>query len=386
MKTVCFVAPRFPYPENGGDVALLNDIMQYFKNIGWRVILLACYTSSQSDLVLQKYENVDEIYGVRLRKPIIIWNCALSFLQRKPIQCGYYYSQTLKKTLQLINERIHPDLFVCHLARMVPVFLKCKIVDNVIVQMTDILSDTYSMSASSQGAGLKKIIYKYEKKPMYKLENKIINDFNKVVLVSERDCNRFSGKKNVVFHNNGIRSIRASDNYDSNKIVLSGHLNTLQNIDSIVYFVNDIFPLILESIPQAVLYLVGADPTKKIEDLASSHIKITGRVDSIQDFINNAAINVAPIRVASGIQNKVIQAMASGVPNVLTSLPASGIPQLVSGVNCYIEDDPRLFANRCVELMTTQEKRMEFSRKALEIARKEYYWDIHLQGYEKFPS
>ena len=65
---VCVLAPRFPYPENGGDVVLINDIMQYFKDIGYDVILLSYYEQGQVCYISRHYKNIDKIIAIKRNK------------------------------------------------------------------------------------------------------------------------------------------------------------------------------------------------------------------------------------------------------------------------------------------------------------------------------
>lgn len=384
---VCLVVPRFPFPENGGDVVLLNDIMHYFKDIGYEVILLSYVERGQFFPARKEFFNfIDKIYPIKRSKFSSILYSFLFFLKRKPIQCGYYYSEKMVKELCEISQSEHPDLYVCHLIRMIPVFKKAGISKNVIVQMSDVLSKTYRLSKKSKGSFLKKIIYKIEEKPTERFEQKAVRDYQKVVLVSENDKNYFGNNPHVFYHNNGIRQIIKSENYNRNKIVFVGNMRTLQNVDGCLYFVNDIFPLILVENQNAVLYIVGSSPNEKIVSLESEHIHVTGYVDSVEESIKDASVSVAPIRVAAGIQNKVLISMACNVPVVLSSLIAKGIPQLENGKNCFVEDSPDLFARHCISLMNNEVLRSGITENASKMIKENYFWNIHLKDYEKFQS
>lgn len=382
-KKVCILAPRFPYPENGGDVVLLNDIIQYFKNIGYEVILVSYYEKYQTEEVKTKEDNECRFISIKRSKIVSLFYGLLFMMYGKPIQCGYYYSKKMVKILKKIEECERPDLYVCHLIRMVPIFNTCNIKDNVIVQMSDVLSKTYEMSNKSTGSFLKRIIYNLEEKPVRNYEHYVVNNFLKVVLVSQYDCDYFGKKKNIYYHNNGIRNIVYEPKYDENKIVLIGNMRTLQNIDCCLYFVKQIYPLILKNKPRTKLYIVGASPSKKILELECENIIVTGYVESVQDFIKDAVLSVAPLRVAAGIQNKVLISMASGVPVVMTSLTAKGIPELKHENNCIIEDDPVRFAQECIKIMVCNNVRNQISQNAIQMVRDNYFWDLHLQGYEK---
>lgn len=383
-KIVCFVTPRFPYPENGGDVVLLNDLMRYFKSIGYSVLDLTYYEEDQKELIKKKYSNIDKIYPIKRFGIKSVFYALRFFVSGKPIQCGYYYSEDMVRELKTIEEGIHPDLYVCHLIRMVPIFLKAGIKNNVIVQMSDVLSKTYILSKKSKGSLAKRLIYSVEQKPVEKYEHFIANTFNKVVLVSQKDCNYFGNNPHIYYHNNGIRSIEKTEQIDKNKIVFVGNMRTLQNVDGCLYFANEIFPQILKQKPSMRLHIVGASPSKKVLELQSDNVIVTGFVDSIQDYIKDAVVSVAPIRVAAGIQNKVLISMASNVPVVMSSLIADGIPETINDFNCVIEDNPKKFADKCIQIIENDEYRREITGHATELVKNHYFWNIHLEGYEKW--
>jgi len=366
-RKVCVLAPRFPYPENGGDVVLINDIMQYFKDIGYDVILLSYYEQGQVCYISRHYKNIDKIIAIKRNKFSSFFYSLFFFLLRKPIQCGYYFSKKMQQALSLVNEKYCPDLYVCHLLRMLPHFEALGIRENVIVQMTDILSDTYSLSKAANRSLMKKLIYKLERLPMKRYEDYVVHTYPKVVLVSEKDKNRYCNIPSVCCHNNGIREVMIADRVDTNKIVFVGNMRTLQNIDACIYFINRIFPKILLKNSSVILHIVGADPSRAIFNLQNTNIKVTGYVENVTKYIQDAVVSVAPIRVASGIQNKVLISMAAHVPVVLSSLISGGVPELINKVNCFIEDDPDIFAQRVVDLMSNPKMRNDFADKAMDI-------------------
>ena len=116
-------------------------------------------------------------------------------------------------------------------------------------------------------------------------------------------------------------------------------------------FVHDIFPLIKKVMPAVKFYIVGSLPPPSIQALASNDIFVTGFVDDIEAEIQKSALIVAPVRVAAGIQNKVLQAMACGGPVVLTDLLCPAIPQLQDGLNCAVAHAEEDFSKACINLL-----------------------------------
>jgi glycosyltransferase involved in cell wall biosynthesis len=188
----------------------------------------------------------------------------------------------------------------------------------------------------------------------------------------------------IFVHTNGIRCLRDINlEYDKNKIVFIGNMRTLQNQDAVGYFAHDIFPAVKEQMPDTVFYIIGAEPPPFIEKLSDGkNIIVSGFVESVEDAIKDAAVSAAPIRIAAGIQNKVLVSMACGVPVVLTSLVAGGIPELMTNKNCLVADEKEGFAQSVILLLQNNIIRNTIAKAGYNLMREKYSWDKVLRDYE----
>ncbi|GHU94255.1 hypothetical protein FACS189479_06770 [Spirochaetia bacterium] len=191
--------------------------------------------------------------------------------------------------------------------------------------------------------------------------------------------------KSLYVYTNGIRCLpEIQDKYDMKKIVFVGNMRTLQNQDAVQFFIDDIFPLVKKVIPQAVFHIIGAEPPLDIQKMADGkNIIVSGFVNSIEDEIKDAAVAVAPVRIAAGIQNKVLISMACGIPVVLTSLISVGIPELASTKNCIIADEKADFANAIISFMQHKDMRNSIGKAGYDMVKTEYSWNKRLNGYEE---
>jgi glycosyltransferase involved in cell wall biosynthesis len=172
--------------------------------------------------------------------------------------------------------------------------------------------------------------------------------------------------------------------YDANKIVFIGNMRTLQNQDAARFFAADIFTIIKQAIPSAMFYIIGAEPPAHIKNLADGkNIVVSGFVKSVEDEIKNAAVSVAPVRIAAGIQNKVLVSMACGIPVVLTSIITDAIPELISGENCLIADKTEDFANACITLIQNKSIHNSIAKNGYNLMKYSYSWNKRLEGYER---
>jgi glycosyltransferase involved in cell wall biosynthesis len=275
---------------------------------------------------------------------------------------------------------------------MVPFLENANLQEKSIIEMTDALSKTYALATGAKGNTLLRNVYKIEKHLIAKYEKFVIRHYPKVVLVSQSDIDFLSSNMKgrhteaLELHANGVEYLSENTNHtDTKKICFIGHMQSLQNQDAVIHFVNDIFPLILAKKPDMKFYVVGAHPPKSILKLDNGkNIFVTGFVEDLNKFVANSCIAVAPVQIAAGIQNKVLVALANGIPVVLTSLIAKAIPELHDGENCFIRDDSQSFADSCIELLNNQQLRTNIREQGHKMVIDHYSWEEKLKGYEVF--
>ena len=384
---ICILTPRFPYPQFGGDALRINEIARHLKHRGHTLTLVSLSDEAQPP-VEQARKLYDKVFFVKRNKVMSLLVGAFNFLLGKPIQCGYYSSGAYRKLLREVIRTEKPDLYLSHLLRMVPYLSELHLEQKSIIEMTDALSKTYILSSKAQGVGLLKYVYQLEQKLIARYEKYVTTHYPKVVLVSQADIdylkqNIQGDTSSLALHSNGVGYIEnISTAYDADKICFMGNMRSMQNQDAAIYFANEIFPLIKQKRPTAKFYIVGSLPPANIQALESDDIIITGFVDDLEGFLQDASLLVAPIRVAAGIQNKVLVGMGCAVPVVLTSLISHAIPELTDGDNCLIRDGEQPFADACLRLMSDPSLRNSMAQHGYEMVKKHYSWKEKLRGYE----
>jgi glycosyltransferase involved in cell wall biosynthesis len=123
------------------------------------------------------------------------------------------------------------------------------------------------------------------------------------------------------------------------------------NVDAIVYFGKEIFPLIERQIPDARLFVVGSSPPVAVQHLGRGNIEVLGFVRDLTPVFEASAISIAPLRYGGGLKGKICEAMANGLPVVSTSVGAEGF-DLTPGENIMVGDTPESFAEAVVRLIT----------------------------------
>jgi glycosyltransferase involved in cell wall biosynthesis len=138
------------------------------------------------------------------------------------------------------------------------------------------------------------------------------------------------------------------------------------NADAVIYFAEEIFPLVQKTHPELRFLIVGRDPTSAVRNLARRPgVVVTGGVPDVHSYLAGAAVTVAPFRIAQGVQNKVLEALVAGVPVVLTSRPARAVGGPAAEI-LNVADSPEEFAGMVQSVLENP----EFRRRSMQAAPK----------------
>jgi glycosyltransferase involved in cell wall biosynthesis len=166
------------------------------------------------------------------------------------------------------------------------------------------------------------------------------------------------------------------------RIVFTGSMNWPPNEDAAEHFARNIMPAVRSRIPDATFWIVGADPSPRVRNLASiAGVNVTGTVADIRPWIWSAAVYASPLRFGLGVKNKILEAMACGAAIVATTRSLSGTP-LVDGRDAMVADDATKFADAVVRLLSDSELRNSLAREARRKAETEYSWGSITSAFE----
>ena len=157
-------------------------------------------------------------------------------------------------------------------------------------------------------------------------------------------------------------------------LVFTGQMDYRPNIDAVTWFARDILPLVRQRYP-ARFAIVGRAPTAAVEALASDHVTVTGAVDDVRGWLAAADVCVAPLKLARGIQNKVLEAMAMARPVVASAAAAEGIDHADTVRVATTAQD---FADRICELFEAPEAAATLGQSARAQVIRRYGWDARL--------
>ncbi len=161
-------------------------------------------------------------------------------------------------------------------------------------------------------------------------------------------------------------------------LVFTGMMDYWPNIDAVEWFCRDILPAIGQRVPDARVWIVGARPTAAVQQLArSGQVAVTGRVPDVRPYLRHATLAIAPLRVARGIQNKVLEAMAMAKPVVATPAAFEGI-EACSGDELVVADGSESFADAVATLLGNEQRRLLLGTAARRRMVGAYAWSSRL--------
>jgi len=167
------------------------------------------------------------------------------------------------------------------------------------------------------------------------------------------------------------------------RLVFVGAFQHLPNVEAMIYFCREIFPLIRKQVPEASLAIVGSKPSPEIVDLAENPgIEVTGYVQDIRPYMASASVYVVPLRLGVGIRGKILEAWSMAMPVVATSLACSGLRCEAEG-NILIADSAQTFAEKVVALLRDPRLRARLGAAGRQTVEKHYGWDEAANQLEK---
>ena len=395
MKTILYLCHRIPYPPNKGDkIRSFNEIKFLSRSCTIDLITLA------DDPEDMKYTGELKQYCRKvmvfpLNKKLATLKGAVRLMRGQSISQGYFYKKEFQKVVDILTASHKYDTLICFSSPMAEyVFSAAKkmedIADTLIMDFCDLDSDKWNQYAEKKKFPLNQV-YRTEARRLLDFEKKINQKFHRSVFISRKEADLFKAQnpeaKNIDIIPNGVdhayfnpESATASTEDSLPVVAFFGAMDYYANVDGALWFAETILPLIKKKVPEVLFYIVGSHPDPKLKALTTDPgIKVTGFVEDIREYYVRARVCVIPLRIARGVQNKVLEAMSMAKAIVMTS-PA------VQGIGVYddsllkIEDDPDRFADRVINLLQDELLRKEMGQAARHHIKKCFNWDTNMKG------
>ena len=167
------------------------------------------------------------------------------------------------------------------------------------------------------------------------------------------------------------------------RLVFTGVMDYLPNVDAVTWFATDILPRVQASVPGASFVICGSRPSPAVQALAARPgVSVTGRVPDVRPYLDGAEVFVAPLRIARGIQNKVLEAMAMNLP-VVASLQAWRGTGFAQDEGILAADDPPAFADHVIALLRDPARRAQLARLGRAAVERDFAWPAKLRTIDR---
>jgi sugar transferase (PEP-CTERM/EpsH1 system associated) len=379
---IFYICRRVPFPPDRGDkIAAFNAIRHLAARHEMHVFCLGDGVQDLANISgLQAYAKsvsaapVDE-FTIKLR-------ALAALVTGQPLSVAALNESKLHDAIQKKFTELRPDLIIvysCNMAQFAEHF------PNVprIMHFGDLDSLKWPQYAERSSIPLN-WIYAIEARRLLGYERHIAQIFSHALVhteIEKHDFERLIPGIPVAVVGNGVdldyfRS--AGEAKKPASMVFTGVMDYRPNIDAVVWFCDEILPIVQANIPAANFTICGSRPAPAVRRLAKRRgVRVTGWVADARPYLDRAEIFVAPLRMARGVQNKLLEALAMGLPCVASTAARSGTA-VADGQGILATDEPREFARHVIDLLGDSDGRAEMARRARAAAVANYRWEVQL--------
>ena len=378
-----YLSQRIPFPPNRGDRIPVYHQLRWLSKKHEVVVGSLAHSGTRANA-----ENLANELRVKVLAPDHsrwqqLKGMASAFLKRKPLSLGYFWNPTLQKMIdtELTGNRFDAVIvFSSSMAQYLEHFRHMPRIMN----FCDVDSQKWESLVPKSHNPIR-WIYRRESRTLLAYEQKIATDFDASCVVSKNEADLFRKYiPGVAVHilENGVNIDYYSafpHKPEGLSIVLTGVMDYPPNVEAALFFAQNIWGEIQKIHPRARFVIVGANPTKRVRALAKIQgIEVTGYVSDVRPYLASATVSIAPLAVARGVQNKILEAMAAGVAVLTTPEVAKGLPDGAESLVFTAERKADSFAVALLDLIKNESVREERAHKAQEFVRKNVTWEAKL--------
>jgi sugar transferase (PEP-CTERM/EpsH1 system associated) len=348
---------RVPYPlEKGDKLRAYEQLKILNQDFNIHLCCLHNNTAVSKEIDSELGKICDNYSIVKLSRFNRIASILIGIFSKKPIQVSYFFQKQANEKIQQQISQFKPDHIYCQLIRTSEYVKNYRGVSKTLDYM-DALSA--GMSRRIKGANfIKRLVYSTEFKRLKHYETQIFDFFDNTSIISSPDREKIHHKKNnqILLVPNGVNENNFASYTETDKtfdLVFTGNMQYAPNVDAALYLVQSILPLVWKSHPNTTLLISGATPTKKVLSLQSSLITITGWVDDILLSYASAKVFIAPMRLGSGLQNKLLEAMSMKLPCITTPVANDSL-KATHNKNILVGNSDQQLAEHIITLLTNK--------------------------------
>jgi len=400
---VLMLTHRLPYPPDRGDrirsYHMIKELAEHFD------LAIAC--TSDEPVWLQHHQLLSTIARRVAIQPISLHMSKMKSLHAmvtgKTITANYYYRPALADTIIQWHDEEPFDVILTFCTGMIQ-YARTLIAHaktgssnqqpsqhhanpgpiRHVIDLVDVDSLKWLSYAKHSWVPLR-WVYQTESRRLRMIEAGRFDHFDAVTVVSPAEADAY--RKQVGHHEgltvvgNGVdlEYFSPLPSAESKTLVFVGVLNYKPNIDGIVWFVHHVFEPLRERISDVKLIVVGRHPTPQVEELDNEPgVKIVGSVPDVRTYLQEASAVIAPLQIARGIQNKVLEAMACSRAVVCSSMAAQGL-RAVNGQHLLTAQEPSQWVEHLERILTDDDLRHRLETAARQHVEQHYSWPQRLE-------
>jgi len=395
-----FLCQRLPYPPIKGERITSYNLLRHLTR-SYRVFVGTFIDDPADRPEVDKLRAmVEELHVEEIVKPWAYARALPRWLLGEPISFALFRSRRLGRWLDEVAARHEPLAIVTVSSNIsayaVDKFSRDGIQPRRFLHFADVDSEKF-VAYAERSRGPARWIFASEARRVRREERRLTAAADAVAFVSDEEAQLFRSvlaehRDRVVTLPNGVdtETFDPDRRYDppfacrGAAFAFTGAMDYLPNIDAVTWFANEVFPAIRQALPAAQFLIVGLNPTAEVLRLRElSGVVVTGRVPSVAAYLAHAQVSVAPLRIARGIQNKVLEAMAMAMPIVVSSGALTGI-RAKSGEHLICAETPREWSDACIRLVRDREDARRLGRAARKLVLDEYTWEAQFAKLDRF--
>lgn len=326
MARILYLVHRMPYPPNKGDKVRSYHLLRHLAQR--HEVMLGTFVDDQEDEqhVATVGQWCTEVKAVRLSPRLARLASLSGLLHGEPLTMAYYRDAGLAAWVQQLRAQGRVDAVVVFSSSMAQYAQGFEV--PVLVDFVDVDSAKWTDYADAHRWPMS-WLYRREGRQLLAYERQVAARVRQSFFVTDKEVGLFAGlapecAPRVQALGNGVDTAFFAPDparpspFDAGEtpIVFTGAMDYWPNVDAVIWFVRDMLPPLRQRWPGLRLSIVGRSPTSAVQALASEGVRVTGTVPDVRPWLQHAAVVVAPLRLARGIQNKVLEAMAMGRPVV----------------------------------------------------------------------
>uniref|UniRef100_I2Q331 Sugar transferase, PEP-CTERM/EpsH1 system associated n=1 Tax=Desulfovibrio sp. U5L TaxID=596152 RepID=I2Q331_9BACT len=395
-REILVLCHRIPYPPNKGDKVRSYHLVRHLAERGWRVHLGAL-ADTPGDMAYR--DSLRPLCASLAVEPLPAWRKCCSLLgavRGTSLSVECFRNRRLQA---YVDKVLASGTVSAALAVSAPMaeYLRCAaspLPGRRILDLVDVDSEKWRAYAG-RAAWPASQIYGLEAKLLGRYEQRAADLFEAVLLVSEAEVSLFrslGGRDGQVRNvSNGVDLDYFSPAPDrqgpsaSPSTVFCGAMDYPPNIDAVAWFAESVLPRLRRRLRRPASFsIVGSNPAPRVRALAGlPGVGVTGAVPDVRPFVAEAAVSVAPMRIARGVQNKVLEAMAMGKAVVATEQAFEGIEAVAGEDLCVVPDEPEAFAAAVAGLLADPAGAAAMGRRARRRMERHYAWAARLKTLEE---